>query len=143
LTKAGRPRNFDREDALTKAMNIFWKYGYEPTSLTQLRDVMGLSSASLYNAWNSKEELFEDAVNLYLEKCGNAFKFEYIPEQSAVAVIKQALCDSAEIQTNCEHPYGCMLLLSMINYSKENEHIRSKILGSVENYRELIKLAHN
>ncbi|QDK97496.1 TetR/AcrR family transcriptional regulator [Acinetobacter tandoii] len=127
MTKVGRPKNFDRHAALTKAMDLFWQFGYEPTSLAQLREAMGLSSASLYNEWKSKEELFEDAVNLYLEKCGNTFRLELNSTQSALTVIKNALCDSAEIQTDCKHPYGCMILLSMINYGKDSEHIRLKI----------------
>lgn len=62
MSPVGRPRIFDMEAALEAAMLLFWEQGYEATSLAQLRETTGLSSASLYGAFGSKEGLFEKAV---------------------------------------------------------------------------------
>ena len=58
VPRAGRPREFDYERAVDTALALFWEHGYEGTSLSRLRDAMGVSSASFYSAFGSKEQLF-------------------------------------------------------------------------------------
>ena len=65
MAERGRPRNFDRAQALQKAMEVFWSKGYEGASLTDLTEAMGINSPSLYGAFGSKEGLFREAVELY------------------------------------------------------------------------------
>lgn len=60
-----RPRNFDEEDVLRKAMALFWSKGYESTSLADLLQTTGLSKSSLYETFGSKRELFLRAFQLY------------------------------------------------------------------------------
>lgn len=134
MAKLGRPVNFDRDSALSKAMEVFWKYGYEPASLSALREAMGISSASLYNTWGSKETLFRDALDLYIRNCGKAFLFESDPEHSAIDTLRHSLAQTAKIQTNKSHPLGCMVFLSAINCGPESEHI-CKMLKDLQNKR--------
>ena len=54
----GRPRTFNREEALRGALSLFWQQGYEPTSITQLCDVMQINKPSLYAAFGNKSDLF-------------------------------------------------------------------------------------
>lgn len=72
MAEKGRPRAFDRATALRGAMEAFWESGYEGTKLTDLTAAMGINSASLYNAFGSKEELFREAVALYGATAGSA-----------------------------------------------------------------------
>ncbi len=62
-----RPREFNAEDALEKAMQLFWAKGYEATSLQDLTAAMGLSKSSLYGTFGSKHELFLSAMDRYNE----------------------------------------------------------------------------
>ncbi|MGC0054749.1 TetR/AcrR family transcriptional regulator [Brucella pituitosa] len=62
----GRPRNFDRDDALGQAMVIFWEDEYEGTSISDLTKRMGIGTKSLYAAFGSKEQLYSEALHLYL-----------------------------------------------------------------------------
>ena len=62
-----RPREFNAEDALEKAMQLFWAKGYEATSLADLTAAMGLSKSSLYDTFGSKHELFLSAMDRYNE----------------------------------------------------------------------------
>ncbi len=62
-----RPREFNAEDALEKAMQLFWAKGYEATSLSDLTSAMGLSKSSLYDTFGSKHELFLSAMDRYNE----------------------------------------------------------------------------
>ncbi len=72
MPRTGRPRSFNRDEAVAAAMLLFWEHGFEPTSLAQLRAAMGnISAASFYAAFESKEALFREAVNRYLSTYGH------------------------------------------------------------------------
>ena len=69
--KLGRPRGFNRDEAVHQALHLFWAQGYEATSLAQLKAVMGnISTASFYAAFGSKEALFREALGCYLASHG-------------------------------------------------------------------------
>jgi len=68
MSTRGRPREFDRKDALQTAMELFWRHGYEGTSVAQLGDAMGITSPSLYAAFGSKEELYRESLDLYVKE---------------------------------------------------------------------------
>ncbi|WP_312464268.1 TetR/AcrR family transcriptional regulator, partial [Pantoea endophytica] len=64
MMRTGRPRQFDRDEAVIKAMHLFWENGYESTSLAQLKASIGkgITAPSFYAAFGSKEALFAEAV---------------------------------------------------------------------------------
>ena len=71
MARTGRPREFDRDDAVEQAMLLFWERGYEATTLNDLRSALGgLSPASFYAAFGSKEALFGECLSLYMQSCG-------------------------------------------------------------------------
>lgn len=63
--RTGRPRSFDTKEALDRAMDVFWRKGYEGSSLTDLTAAMGINSPSLYAAFGSKEGLFLAVLDHY------------------------------------------------------------------------------
>lgn len=62
----GRPREFDPDEVLDELVELFWKKGYEATSISDIVEATGLNKSSLYNSFGSKDELFEAAVERYL-----------------------------------------------------------------------------
>ncbi len=60
-----RPREFDRDKVLTRAMLLFWKQGYEATSVQSLGECVGLHPGSLYNAFGDKHSLFLEVLDHY------------------------------------------------------------------------------
>ncbi len=66
--RRGRPPAFDRNEALRRAMCLFWDRGYEGTSFDELLAVMGISASSFQNAFGSKQALYEAATALYLDE---------------------------------------------------------------------------
>ena len=63
-----RPREFDPETALDRAMHVFWAKGYEATSLDDLCDATGLSRSSLYAAFGDKRDLLLQSIDLYSDR---------------------------------------------------------------------------
>ncbi|MEV9280671.1 helix-turn-helix domain-containing protein, partial [Klebsiella variicola] len=62
MAERGRPRAFDRDHALRRAMELFWERGYEGTTIADLTSAMGVNRPSLYASFGCKEALFEEAV---------------------------------------------------------------------------------
>lgn len=127
MATTGRPRQFDRNEALRKAMALFWRHGYEPTSLAHLKDAMGgISAASLYAAFGSKEALYREAIELYMASIGKEIrKALEDPELDPIEAVERALRSAAREQTRGTQPRGCMVVLSATNCSPENEHIQA------------------
>lgn len=111
MAERGRPRNFDRAQALHKAMDVFWSKGYDGASLTDLTAAMGINSPSLYGAFGSKEGLFREAVQLYRETEGGAARRALQDAATARAAIESMLLASAERFTAPGTPSGCMIVL--------------------------------
>jgi len=65
LACMGRPRSFDDDDVIERSMDVFWTHGYANTSPAQLAEATGIAKGSLYNAFNSKRELFDRALARY------------------------------------------------------------------------------
>src|SRR5688500_14836737 len=71
MQERGRPRSFDRDQALRQAMIVFWEHGYEGASMEALTAAMGINRPSLYAAFGCKEALFREAVDLYEDGDGS------------------------------------------------------------------------
>ena len=120
---AGRPREFDRDLALQKAMLAFWKQGYEGTSMADLVAATGLASARLYAAFGSKQALFREAVARY-EAGDGAFAETALQTEDGVRVaIDKLLTDAVLTYTRRGRPQGCMVVSAATNYAAENEDV--------------------
>ncbi|MHB8886105.1 MAG: TetR/AcrR family transcriptional regulator [Methylovirgula sp.] len=110
---SGRPRTFDRDEALRVALDLFWRQGFEGTSTTQLTAILDITQTSLYAAFGSKEELFHEALALYRTHY-TAFLWAHLSDAnlSARAAVGAALLAAAEQFTDASHAPGCMIVLS-------------------------------
>ncbi|MGM7669865.1 TetR/AcrR family transcriptional regulator [Microbacterium sp. A93] len=110
---AGRPRLFDEQVALEEAMQLFWRHGYEGTSMSQLRAAMGLSSASLYHAFESKERLFGRVIEYYVSLPGSVVStIAASDDLSAREALTRLLHRSIDEQFDPSHPRGCLVALA-------------------------------
>ena len=126
MARTGRPRGFDKQRAIEQALRLFWEQGYEATSLSQLKTAMGgISTASFYAAFGSKEALFREAFAQYLRSHGQVLAPLRDPDLPPREAIVQALRLSARMQTDPTHPPGCLLVLSQSIGSPENQHLRA------------------
>jgi AcrR family transcriptional regulator len=106
----GRPRAFDREAALDAAMRLFWCKGYSATSISDLTQVMGIGSPSLYAAFGSKEVLYAQALDHYRKTFEASVWNRFLAAKTARDAVAAFLYDSAE--SLGEAPNGCMVTLS-------------------------------
>src|SRR5258708_7655688 len=122
----GRPRSFDRSAALECAMDLFWRQGYEATSLNDLTGAMGISPPSLYAAFGDKERLFLEAVERYRLNMGSA-GCPFADEPTARGGIERLLKYNAEVLTSPSHPRGCMLITAAANCSASSVHLQAAL----------------
>jgi len=122
----GRPREFDRTEALNKAMNLFWKQGYTATSMSDLYQAMGIKSPSLYAAFGSKEALYDEVLQHY-EKCIAPLIWgDLSHETSPKAAVATWLERSAQTLTRSDMPRGCMVALSAVG-SEGNDRLGARV----------------
>jgi len=126
MAQMGRPRTFDRDEAIRQAMTLFWQHGYESTSLAMLKANLGngITAPSFYAAFGSKEALFEEVVECYMTTYGQVNDCLWDDTLEPRQAIELALRRSAKMQTDQGHPSGCLIALSVNTCSPANAHIR-------------------
>lgn len=125
MTK-GRPRSFDRDDALKRAMMLFWKYGYDATSLSALTEAMGIGAPSLYAAFGDKRALFKEALNHYMTTYGS-FMRAFQDEGDPRAAIERMLVEAAAMFTSADHPPGCMVITAATNCAPGSAAVEKRL----------------
>jgi AcrR family transcriptional regulator len=112
VAKRGRPATFDRQEALKRAMELFWAKGYEGSTLEDLLTVMGgITPPSFYHAFGSKEALFKEAADLYVACVGGPGIRALEDGKTARDAIDAMLRRTAESLSQPGRPHGCLLVL--------------------------------
>ncbi|HEX8839868.1 MAG TPA: TetR/AcrR family transcriptional regulator [Sphingomicrobium sp.] len=122
----GRPREFCTEQALARALEVFWSKGYEGTSLNDLTEAMGINRPSMYAAFGNKEELFKKALDLY-EREKMAYIGKALEQPTARLVAETMLKGAVENATGGEQPHGCLRVINSVACGAEAESIREEI----------------
>jgi AcrR family transcriptional regulator len=125
--RTGRPRGFNYDEALDRAMHVFWRKGFEGASLNDLTAAMGLQPASLYNAFGNKRALFEKALARYLAG-PVAFVHGALNEPTAFAVADHILRRTAEFLTEGRSRRGCMTIQAALAGGVEGKPVRRKLI---------------
>jgi AcrR family transcriptional regulator len=122
----GRPREFDTDAALEKAMRLFWAKGYEGTSVSDLTRTLGISRPSLYAAFGDKESLFRAALERYA--AGPAgYVAAALVQPTACEVAEQLLRGAAVLQSSSRNPGGCLTVNGAIASGSEAEPVRQAL----------------
>jgi AcrR family transcriptional regulator len=137
MSPRGRPRAFDRDEALRQAMLLFWERGYDDASMADLTAAMRIGSPSLYAAFGSKEALFREAVSLYGATAGSLTTRALAREETARAAIEAMLRDNAADYVRPGRPSGCMAVLAAFTCSHPG--IRAYMAARRRDGRELIR----
>lgn len=143
MAERGRPRAFDRDEALRRAMRLFWTCGYEGASINDLAEAMGINKPSLYAAFGSKEALFREAIALYEREEGEPVQAALQGARTAREGIGESLRVNARAFTDPGKPRGCMVVLSALVSGPANGAVCTLLAENrmevEENYRRRIE----
>ncbi|WP_165987472.1 TetR/AcrR family transcriptional regulator [Streptomyces sp. YIM 98790] len=137
--RRGRPRSFDRDAALRKAVETFWEQGYEPTSVSDLTRIMGIGAPSLYAAFGDKKALFLEAVETYMSDCGGFTRRALAEEPTAGAAVHRLLREAAAHYTEPGRPPGCLVTNAAVNCTDSSRDVMEKLRGLREGNAALIE----
>lgn len=123
----GRPRSFDRDQALERVMETFWAKGYEGAQLTDLTAAIGITPPSFYAAFGSKEAAFKEAVDLYVETVGAGARRALESAATVRDAVGAMLENSIDVALSSK-PGGCLLILGVVNCLPDNRPAREHLL---------------
>src|SRR5258708_4208449 len=109
LTQRGRPRAFDPDAALERAMHVFWAKGYEGAALSDLTRAMRINRPSLYAAFGNKEQLFRKVLDRYASG-PLAYFGQALEAPKARDVVEQILFGAARMASDPRLPAGCLMV---------------------------------
>lgn len=137
--KIGRPLSFDRAAALEQAMLVFWRHGYETSSVAELTAAMGVTPPSLYAAFGDKQSLFLEAMHLYAgERSSIQSALDAAP--SARAAIASMLDGAATRFTGDSTPPGCLLASATASGSAASTDVQRAVAAVRREVGKLIQI---
>ncbi|MFC6789350.1 TetR/AcrR family transcriptional regulator [Methylobacterium komagatae] len=123
----GRPRGFDRDQALQKALEVFWTRGYGPATVAELCAAMGINPPSLYAAFGNKDALFLEALRHY-EDTYWAAPWKALDEEADLRRgMERFFFEAAAILSSRDVPCGCLVVQNSGSVSLDSEEVRDAL----------------
>jgi AcrR family transcriptional regulator len=126
ILPSGRTRQFDVDEALDRALEVFWARGYEGATLPELTKAMGINRPSLYAAFGNKEQLFRKALDRY-QTGPMSFLTEALKEPTARAAAEAIFSGFIRMQRNREKARGCLIVSGALASGAEAETVRQEL----------------
>lgn len=105
---------------------MFWRRGYEATSVAALTQAMGIAPPSLYAAFGDKRRLFSEVVERYADTYGQ-YGRRSLTEPTARAAVERMLHEAAAEYTDASHPPGCLVINGAVNTTPGDESVKSEL----------------
>jgi AcrR family transcriptional regulator len=123
---SGRTRQFDADEALGRALEVFWARGYEGATLDELTAAMGINRPSLYAAFGNKEQLFRKALDRY-QSGPLSFLTEALEKPTARAAADAIFSGFIRMQGDCDSPRGCLMISGAMACGEGAEPVRREL----------------
>ena len=133
----GRPKCFERDEALSQALQIFYENGYEATSVAQLGEAMNMKPPSLYNAFGDKEKLFIEVLDHYHKPYQESVSQIFADAKDTREAIRLLMKKSKNLHART-NPIGCLVVNSTVNVGTEDSPIADKIKSLHDTTEKLI-----
>jgi len=137
----GRPLEFDPEQALDAAMQVFWASGYEATSLQNLLDAMDLSKSSFYQAFGGKRQLFERCLKRYRDTMAAAMLDSLNQAPSGRQFIEDRLSSVASEACSDEKPRGCLVMNTANEFAQGDPAVAEWVAQGVDRFTAIFEAA--
>jgi AcrR family transcriptional regulator len=121
-----RHREFNEDDVLDRAMEVFWRHGYDGASFAELTKAMRLSSPSIYAAFGNKRGLFDAVLGRYRAR-RMAFKEWAFSGRTAREVAERVLLGAADWLVDPREPVGCLSVQAGVSAGVDNPEIPKQL----------------
>ena len=142
-----RKKEYNEDLVVEKAMNLFWRNGYEATSMQMLEKEMGINKFSIYSSFGNKHGLFVESLKSYKRKVNSIFE-EFKNSNNGIEDIKTFFYNSVKICNENGNEKGCLITNTYNEFSeKEDEQINEQMNSFMNNLKQLfidkLKMDHN
>jgi len=137
----GRPLEFDPDAALDAAMQVFWRNGYENTSMQDLLEVMQISKSSLYQAFGGKQALFERCMTHYGDEMIGTLREALQASPSGLGFIRQFLESVLDEARGVCEARGCLVLNTANEFARRNPEIAKAVSQGLDRFHEVLLAA--
>ncbi|MBC2731271.1 MULTISPECIES: TetR/AcrR family transcriptional regulator [unclassified Thiobacillus] len=137
----GRPLEFDPDAALDAAMQVFWRNGYENTSMQDLLEVMQISKSSLYQAFGGKQALFERCMTHYGDEMIGSLREALQASPSGLGFIRQFLESVLDEARGVCEARGCLVLNTANEFARRNPQIAKAVSQGLNRFHEVLLAA--
>ena len=124
----GRPAEYDKERSLNAALAVFWRKGYEATSLADLCEAMGMSKSTLYAVFGDKRQLFLSAIRAYSDNLLDELRKNYERSAGPIEFIEQILRSVAREAGPRGERRGCLVMNSATEFAQSDRDV-ARIVG--------------
>ena len=141
-----RKKNYNEQEVIEKSMQLFWRNGYETTSVRMLEKEMGINQFSMYSSFGSKQGIFLESIKLYKNKVRVELIDKLIASNNGVDDIKQYFINFIEFSKDTKSCKGCLLTNTITELGEDSDElIKSEIQKFATKVRESFvdKLKHN
>ncbi|NRD24055.1 TetR/AcrR family transcriptional regulator [Winogradskyella litoriviva] len=133
-----RKKQYNEDEVLEKAMHLFWKNGYEATSMQMLEKEMGINKFSIYSSFGNKHSLFLESLKQYKSRVNSTFE-KFKKGTNGIEDIKQFFYDSVSSNFNDDNLKGCFVTNTYNEFSEtEDELIKEQMNIFMTNLKQII-----
>lgn len=140
INRPGRPREFEAENVIRDAMEVFQTHGYAGTSIVELMQGTRLTRGSLYKAFSDKRTLFLAALNRYMSMGTEALRAN-LEKGSSTKAIRSALLSVAETSSTAAGRRGCLLVASTNELASKDSEVRKRARQTFNHIQALLEQA--
>jgi len=137
----GRQLEFEPSEAIQEAMSVFWRKGYERTSVADLEESTGIGRKSLYRKFEGKERLFLAALANYQDLMAKQNLSALMRAEADLADIRNLLENLVKIASTPEGSMGCLICNTAVEFGRENEAIANHVDAYFDQIRRALRNA--
>ena len=136
-----RPREFDVDEALDRATEVFWRRGYEATSVQDLVDALGVNRASLYGTFGDKAGLFSAVLDRYGQQVNGLVERALAPPASGAEAVRAWFQELIRMVTQPGGPRGCLFIGSVSSCATAPDPLRERVAAAVRASTDRLQVA--
>ncbi len=134
MNTLGRPLEFDPDKAIDAAVEVFWRKGYEATSMTDLLEAMNLSKSSLYQTFGSKQQLFERCLSRYADRLSAEMAKDLEEAKSGRSFIEDTFGGVADTAQQPEGAKGCLIANSANEFGQREPALAAPVSDGLNRF---------